>query len=103
MCDERTAVKLLFVEDDEGIRVLLEAVFRPRFVAVEFACDGRIAIDRLRERTYDVVVLDLMLPAVNGAVRVRRFRLRLESRRFLASLRPDFGTSLVLPFPKPAK
>ena len=76
MCPERTMVKLLVVEDDDGIRILLEAVFRPRSVAVEFAFDGKMAIDRLRERTYDVVVLDLMLPAVNGFEVIRELKNR---------------------------
>jgi len=67
---------VLTVEDDDGIRILLEAVFRSRFVAVEFACDGRIALDRLRERTYDVLVLDLMLPAVNGSEVIRELKKR---------------------------
>jgi DNA-binding response OmpR family regulator len=56
----------LIVEDDPDIGRLLQTILGRRCRSVELAPDGERAIDLLRSRTYDLVVLDLMLPKANG-------------------------------------
>jgi CheY-like chemotaxis protein len=56
----------LVVEDDDNIRRLIELVLRSRCQTIDGAADGEEAIAMLRRRTYDIVVLDIMLPKVNG-------------------------------------
>lgn len=55
----------LIVEDDEDLRKLLGAIVR-KHGTVDAAEDGEAALQRLKEAKYDLVVLDLMLPKVNG-------------------------------------
>jgi DNA-binding response OmpR family regulator len=76
ICDERKAVQLLVVEDDEGIRELIDVMFRRWSVMIDHACDGKAALERLRKRAYDAVVLDLMLPSVNGFEVIRELKNR---------------------------
>ena len=56
----------LVVDDDLAIRRLLIATFVRRGIAVDEANDGDVAIQRLSEKSYDVVLLDLMMPKVSG-------------------------------------
>ena len=58
--------RALVVEDDPAIRRLVEKLLRRSSVEIDTASDGRTAIERLRDTRYSVVVLDLMVPEVNG-------------------------------------
>jgi CheY-like chemotaxis protein len=58
--------RALIVDDDEPIRVMLTAIVRQNGFAVETARDGQEAIDKLKNATFDVILLDLMMPRVNG-------------------------------------
>jgi DNA-binding response OmpR family regulator len=58
--------RALVVEDDPAIRKLVEKLLTRRGIAIDTAADGRHAIERLAANTYSVVVLDLMMPGVNG-------------------------------------
>lgn len=58
--------RLLVIEDDPDVQALLVALASRRGVAVDHASDGEEAIQLLHDSNYDLVVLDLMLPKVNG-------------------------------------
>lgn len=58
--------RALVVEDDPAIRRLVEKLLTRLSVDIDTASDGRTAIDKLRTQTYSVLVLDLMVPEVNG-------------------------------------
>lgn len=58
--------RVLVVEDDAAIRGLLAATFRREQLLVDDAPDGLAALDRLRENDYTTIVLDLMMPGMNG-------------------------------------
>jgi two-component system, OmpR family, alkaline phosphatase synthesis response regulator PhoP len=56
----------LVVEDDPAIRRLVEKLLRRHQIDIDTAGDGRTAIDKLRTNRYSVLVLDLMVPELNG-------------------------------------
>lgn len=58
--------RVLVVDDDPEVRRMLVAALRPKALTIDEAVDGREAIDLLREHSYSVVLLDLMMPEVNG-------------------------------------
>jgi len=58
--------RALIVEDDPAIRRLVEKLLTRRGIDIVTAHDGREAIDHLRDGDFSVVVLDLMVPEVNG-------------------------------------
>jgi two-component system, OmpR family, response regulator MprA len=68
--------KVLVVDDDERVQILVKALFRRRGVAIECAGDGVRAMERLRRTRYDAVILDLMLPEPNGFDIIREIRSR---------------------------
>jgi DNA-binding response OmpR family regulator len=61
-----TKCAALIVEDDESVQRLLQVVLRKHCKSVDLAGDGEAAIAMVRDGAYDVVLLDLMLPKVNG-------------------------------------
>lgn len=56
----------LIVEDDEDLQRLLTAILRRHCSSVDVAGDGEQAIDMVRRGDYGLVLLDLMLPKLNG-------------------------------------
>ena len=65
---------ILLVEDDEPTRVLVVALCRRIGIDVEVAQDGVKALELIRRRNYAAVLLDLMLPKMNGFELLREIR-----------------------------
>jgi len=70
--------KLLIVEDDATVRETLALNLRSEGYEVETAEDGELALERARRISPDLVVLDVMLPKLDGLTLLRI--LRRESR-----------------------
>ncbi|HYI12181.1 MAG TPA: response regulator [Thermoanaerobaculia bacterium] len=58
--------KILVVDDDDAIRMMVERVLRREHFEVESARDGFEAIEKLARNDYATVLLDLMMPRVDG-------------------------------------
>jgi CheY-like chemotaxis protein len=58
--------RVLVADDDESIRQLLCTIVRRERLEVDCVSDGQEAIDHLREHDYSVILLDLMMPRVDG-------------------------------------
>ncbi len=70
------APRILLVDDEHAIQTLLSYPLRKDGYDVVQATDGRAALARFAEGTYDLVVLDLMLPKLDGLEVCRRIRAR---------------------------
>ena len=69
---------VLVVEDDQPIQELLSEVFLLDGFSVSTAADGLQALEAVRTRRPDVVVLDLMLPVMDGHAFLRALRQAVE-------------------------
>jgi CheY-like chemotaxis protein len=58
--------RVLVADDDPAIRTLLARVFTRRGYEVLSASDGADAIQKLDQASFDLLVLDLMMPRVDG-------------------------------------
>ena len=65
---------ILVVDDEPAVRRALERALRLDSYEVELAEDGEQALDRLSERPADAVVLDVMMPGIDGIEVCRRMR-----------------------------
>ena len=63
---EQSAARVLVIEDDESIQLGLEMSLKREGHQVGVADDGAAGLDLLRETHWDLVILDIMLPEVNG-------------------------------------
>lgn len=68
--------RLLIVDDDRMTRMLIPALLAERHWDIQQAGDGAEAIERLAQREFDVMVLDLMMPNVNGFQVLDHLRLK---------------------------
>src|SRR3954466_10445236 len=70
------APRILLVDDEQSIQTLLSYPLRKDGYEVVQATDGRQALDRFAEQPFDLVVLDVMLPQLDGLEICRRLRAR---------------------------
>jgi two-component system, OmpR family, response regulator len=68
------AVRLLIVEDDSRMAALLKRALEEDGYAVDVSADGQEALWLGRENDYDAIMLDAMLPGLDGFEIVRRWR-----------------------------
>ena len=68
--------RILIVEDEEKIARFVTLELEHEGYQVEHAADGRTAVDLALERDYDLVLLDVLLPQLNGVEVLRRIRKR---------------------------
>ena len=68
--------RILLVDDEQPIQTLLSFPLQRDGYEVVQASDGREALARFAEQTFDLVVLDVMLPKMDGLEVCRRLRAR---------------------------
>lgn len=66
--------RILIVEDEEKIARFVTLELEHEGYQVEHAADGRTAVDLALERDYDLILLDMLLPQLNGMEVLRRVR-----------------------------
>lgn len=71
---ETMATSILIVEDDRSVAEMLRRNFAYEGFHIDVASDGPSALNRLRDRTFDLVILDVMLPGLDGFEVLRRLR-----------------------------
>lgn len=67
-------MRVLVVEDDPDLQDVVASALRQAGYAVDTASDGREGLVKARSWTYDAIVLDLMLPQMNGFEVIRELR-----------------------------
>lgn len=64
--DSTRQQKVLVVDDEPAIRALLAKIIERRGFVADVARDGAEAMEIMRSNRYDVLLIDLMMPNVNG-------------------------------------
>jgi DNA-binding response OmpR family regulator len=67
-------MRILLVEDDWRIARALEETLRDRQYLVDLAANGEIRWELIQSFDYDLIVLDLMLPKIDGITLCKRLR-----------------------------
>jgi CheY-like chemotaxis protein len=67
-------LKILSVEDNPFGRVVLNAVLSELGHKIEFAGQGEVAAERVAQGDFDVVLMDMVLPGIDGVEVIRRIR-----------------------------
>lgn len=68
------AIRVLCIDDDARLSELLGSYFGPNDVTLVHAPDGPAGLAALRRDTFDAVLLDLMLPGMDGLAVCRKIR-----------------------------
>src|SRR5947209_4069340 len=67
-------MRLLLVEDEKKVADFVARGLRAETFALDVAYDGSTGWEMASKRQYDLIILDLMLPGINGTELLRRLR-----------------------------
>ncbi|HAZ07429.1 MAG TPA: response regulator [Elusimicrobia bacterium] len=66
--------RILIVDDEDYVRSLLKDMLEGKGYALDLACDGASAFGLLRDNPFDLAIIDLTMPVMNGVQLVRLIR-----------------------------
>ncbi|MEY4958297.1 MAG: hypothetical protein RL409_2554 [Gemmatimonadota bacterium] len=72
--DPASPIRVLIAEDEPNLGMVLEQFMAARGFAVTIVRDGRAALDTLRAESFDVALLDVVMPEVDGLEVLRQIR-----------------------------
>src|SRR5690606_34128215 len=67
---------ILIVDDEAGVRASLAGVLRDEGYDVDAVDSGEACLERMTRRAFDVTVLDIWLPGIDGLATLERLRER---------------------------
>ncbi|MFH0812446.1 MAG: response regulator, partial [Pseudomonadota bacterium] len=68
------AKKILVVDDDDLVLTALEILLAPSGYDVTTAFDGRDALEKINKGTFDLLILDIIMPGMNGFELCKKIR-----------------------------
>ena len=83
------SARILLVDDERSVQTLLTYPLRKDGYEVVSALDGREALERFAEQRFDLVVLDIMLPRLDGIEVCRRLRGRSQVPIIMLTAKDD--------------
>ena len=86
--------RILIVEDDEGVSSFVRLELEHEGYGTETAADGRSALELFEKGGFDLVLLDIMLPQLNGIEVLRRIRRSSEAPVIVVTARADTETAV---------
>ncbi|MBU8908025.1 response regulator transcription factor [Desertibacillus haloalkaliphilus] len=66
--------RILIVDDELEMRNLLSICLKPQGYVIEEAVSGYEALQKVMDRTYDLIILDIMMPTVDGFEVLKKIR-----------------------------
>jgi len=61
-----TGVSVLLTEDSEDIQLLVQKLLVSRGATVDIAANGHIAVEKASNKTYDLILMDIQMPILDG-------------------------------------
>lgn len=81
--------KILVVDDEEKIRELIGKYAKFEGHSVDFAVDGMDAVEKCRENEYDIIIMDIMMPNLDGFSACREIRKKSDVPILMLSARGE--------------
>ena len=85
-------IKILVVEDIQINQLLMKTLLDDFGFERDIADNGRIAIEKLKHKTYDIILMDLQMPEMNGFEATEYIRKEMNSKIPIIALTADVTT-----------
>lgn len=85
--------EILVVDDEQGYRDLFTFMLEPLGMNVTCVCNGLQALGKLKEKGYDLVLMDIHMPEMNGLEALKRIKLMWPEQKvviFSSSSDPEY-------------
>lgn len=89
-------MKILLVEDDEGLLEILRQILISQHYLVECATDGLTGWELAETFDYDLILLDWMVPQLDGISLCQRLRAHVSASASTGSIHPNYNTPIIL-------
>lgn len=90
------AKKILLVEDEDFIRELYVRQLTNAGFLIKSAPDGQSGLNLLKAETFDLLLLDIMLPGMNGLQLLREFKTQNPNSKMITILLTNLGQEAVI-------
>lgn len=91
-----TQKKILLVEDEDFIRDLYVRQLTKAGFLIQAVADGQSALNSLKQDTFDLLLLDIMLPGMNGLQVLREFKTQNPNSKMITILLTNLGQEAVI-------
>lgn len=88
--------KILLVEDEDFVRELYTRQLTKAGFVVKEAVDGQSGLEILKKETFDLLLLDIMLPGMNGLQLLREFKTQNPNSPMITILLTNLGQEAVI-------
>lgn len=88
-------IRILFVDDEDQLRYLVQHQLLDEGFFIDTADDGDTALEMLKEKKYDVILLDIRMPRMNGLEVLKHLkRQKIKSRVIMLTAVDDLAVAL---------
>ena len=86
---------VLIVDDSKLMRIMLKKIVEELkiFDLIEEAENGQIALDKLNDNSFEIILLDIEMPVMNGVEALREIRLRHKAKVIIVSSLAQIGST----------
>ena len=86
---------VLIVDDSKLMRIMLKKIVEELqiFDLIEEAENGQVALEKLNDVNFDIILLDIEMPIMNGVEALREIRLRHKAKVIIVSSLAQIGSS----------
>lgn len=94
---DNTQKKILIVEDDQFLREFYEELLQSEGYVVDVVADGEVALSKIQNEEYNLVLLDIMLPKKDGTQILRELKVKpAKSPHVLIVILTNLGQDVVI-------
>ena len=67
-------MRILIVEDEKALSRVLVKIFEKNYYSVDAVYNGKEALDYIASDNYDIVLMDVMMPVMDGITALKKIR-----------------------------
>lgn len=86
-------IEILVVDDEQGYRDMFTFILEPLGIIVTCAADGQVAVEKVTEKAYDLILIDVHMPRLSGPEAIKIIKVMWPEQKivvFSSSSDPEY-------------